>query len=111
MQKSEDHEISLIAEYRLAKIMLYQKKYQEVIDMLTDNNGHAFETKYSELLGDAYYGLQNYDAAEAAYLAALTTTNQPQVVDAALIQMKINDLPDTNDSIIIPEDEIEITSQ
>lgn len=111
LQKSEDHEISLIAEYRLAKIMLYQKKYQEVIDMLTDNNRHAFETKYSELLGDAYYGLQNYDAAEAAYLAALRTTNQPQVVDAALIQMKINDLPDTNDSIIIPEDEIEITSQ
>ena len=111
LQKSEDHEISLIAEYRLAKIMLYQKKYQEVIDMLTDNNGHAFETKYSELLGDAYYGLQKYDAAEAAYLAALRTTNQPQVVDAALIQMKINDLPDTNDSIIIPEDEIEITPQ
>ena len=90
---------------------MYQKKYQEVIDMLTENNGHAFETKYSELLGDAYYGLQEYDAAEAAYLEALRTTNQPQVVDAALIQMKINDLPDTNDSIIIPEDEIEITSQ
>jgi len=33
------------------------------------------------------------------------------VVDAALIQMKINDLPDINDSIIIPEDETEITSQ
>ena len=60
LQKSGDDEISLIAEYRLAKIMLYQKKYQEVIDMLTDNNGHAFETKYSELLGDAYYGLQKY---------------------------------------------------
>jgi hypothetical protein len=57
------------------------------------------------------YGLQKYDVAEAAYLAALRTTNQSQVVDAALIQMKINDLPDTNDSIIISEDEIEITSQ
>ncbi len=110
LQKSEDGEISLIAEYRLAKIMLYQKKYQEVINMLTDNKGHAFETKYSELLGDAYYGLQQYDAAGAAYLAALRTTNQPQVVDPALIQMKINDLPDTNDnSIIISEDEIENT--
>tara|TARA_Y100000768_G_scaffold166704_1_gene124837 strand:- start:737 stop:1420 length:684 start_codon:yes stop_codon:yes gene_type:complete len=111
LQKSEDDEISLIAEYRLAKIMLYQKKYQEVIEMLAGNNGHAFETKYSELLGDAYYGLQQYDAAEASYLAALRTTNQSQVVDAALIQMKINDLPDTNDSIINSEDELEITAQ
>ena len=79
--------------------------------MLAGNNGHAFETKYSELLGDAYYGLQQYDAAEASYLAALRTTNQSQVVDAALIQMKINDLPDTNDSIINSEDELEITAQ
>ena len=44
LSKSSDSELSLIAEMRLAKIMLYQKKYQEVIDMLKGNIGHAFLT-------------------------------------------------------------------
>ena len=111
LSKSSDSELSLIAEMRLAKIMLYQKKYQEVIDMLKGNIGHAFETKYSELLGDAYFGLEEFDKAEFAYMAALKNTNQAQIVDASLVQMKINDLPDNDNLSISPQDKVESGSQ
>ena len=111
LSKSSDSELSLIAEMRLAKIMLYQKKYQEVIDMLKGNIGHAFETKYSELLGDAYFGLEEFDKAEFAYMAALQNTNQAQIVDASLIQMKINDLPDNDNLSISSQDKVESGSQ
>ena len=111
LSKSSDSELSLIAEMRLAKIMLYQKKYQEVIDMLKGNTGHAFETKYSELLGDAYFGLEEFDKAEFAYMAALQNTNQVQIVDASLIQMKINDLPDNGNLSISSQDKVESGSQ
>ncbi len=111
LSKSSDSELSLIAEIRLAKIMLYQKKYQEVIDMLKSNTGHAFETKYSELLGDAYFGLEEFDKAEFAYMAALKNTNQAQIVDASLVQMKINDLPDNDNLSISSQDKVESQTQ
>jgi len=96
IESSENNEIILIANMRLAKILLYQSKYQEVLDFLEGNLGHAFETKYSELIGDAYLGLEDYENAEFAYMNALKDTGSPQVIDAALLQMKINDLPQQN---------------
>ena len=96
IESSENNEIILIANMRLAKILLYQSKYQEVLDLLEGNLGHAFETKYSELIGDAYLGLEDYENAEFAYMNALKDTGSPQVIDAALLQMKINDLPQQN---------------
>mgnify|MGYP000236920465 CR=1 FL=1 len=96
IESSENNEMILIANMRLAKILLYQSKYQEVLDLLEGNLGHAFETKYSELIGDAYLGLEDYENAEFAYMNALKDTGSPQVIDAGLLQMKINDLPQQN---------------
>ncbi len=96
IESSENNEMILIANMRLAKILLYQSKYQEVLDLLEGNLGHAFETKYSELIVDAYLGLEDYENAEFAYMNALKDTGSPQVIDAALLQMKINDLPQQN---------------
>lgn len=104
----DNPEIALIGRMRLAKILLYQSKYQEVLDLLEGSIGHAFETKFSELIGDAYYGLEEYSNAEFAYMSALKNTNSPQVVDAALVQMKINDLPENSISDV---DDIEVNAQ
>jgi predicted negative regulator of RcsB-dependent stress response len=87
---SENHELALIGRMRLAKILLYQSKYQEVLDLLEGNVGHAFETKYSELIGDAYYGLEDYQSAEFAYMSSLQNTGAPQVIDFHLHQCSVN---------------------
>jgi hypothetical protein len=44
-------------------------------------------------------------------MAALQNTNQAQIVDASLIQMKINDLPDNDDLSISSQDKVESVSQ
>jgi len=89
-----NNELQLLGSLRLAKILLYQGKHQDVLELLENNTGHAYETKYSELLGDAYFALEDYNKAELAYLNALKNNGSAQMVDASLIQMKINDLPE-----------------
>jgi predicted negative regulator of RcsB-dependent stress response len=99
-------ELTLIARLRLAKILLYQGKAQEVVDLISDLPESAFAARFSELLGDAYVELEDYEAAEAAYIAALDDNPQTPTVDVSLLQLKINDLPaDPGDTAASPETE------
>ena len=88
-----DSEIQLVGRLRLAKVLLYQEKAQEVVDLLQGQGEHAFAARYSEVLGDAYTALGSYAEAEAAYTAALIDDPAVRTVDSALIQLKLNDLP------------------
>jgi len=87
-------EITLVARLRLGKILLYQGKAEEVVGLLSGQPDGAFSARYSELLGDAYVELEQYAEAEVAYMAALADPAQSQTLDTALIQLKINDLPE-----------------
>ncbi|HJL93327.1 MAG TPA: tetratricopeptide repeat protein [Woeseiaceae bacterium] len=100
LSASNNNELQLLGTLRLAKILLYQGKHQDVLELLENNIGHAYETKYSELLGDAYFALENFSKAELAYMNALKGTSSSQMVDTSLIQMKMNDLPE----FFLPED-------
>ena len=88
-----DSEIALVGRLRLAKILLYQDKAQEVVDLLKDQPETAFTARFNEMLGDAYFALGAYAEAEAAYVAALNDDPAVRTVDTNLIQLKINDLP------------------
>lgn len=85
-------ELQDIARIRLGKILLYQGKAQEVIDMLLDQTNEAFAARYAELRGDAYVALASPGQAADAYAEALQEPAEQQTVDRVLIQMKINDL-------------------
>lgn len=87
-------ELGLIAKQRLAQVLLYQEKPQEVIDLLVDEPDSAFSAIYSEKLGDAYFALKDYEKAQEAYAQALAENSQAPTVDRTLVQMKIDDLPD-----------------
>jgi predicted negative regulator of RcsB-dependent stress response len=89
-----DKEIALIGRLRLAKILLYQGKAEEVIGLISDQPDTAFSARFSEVRGDAYVELEQFAEAEAAYLAALTDNPQAPTLDTALIQLKINDIPE-----------------
>ena len=88
--KGSEH-IKHIARVRLAKILLYQGKPEEVLELLEGQESAAFAARYAEELGDAYVALGRYDEARASYQAALAEGQQ--TVDQGLIQLKLMDLP------------------
>ena len=81
-----------VARVRLAKILIYQGKPEEVLSLLEGQENAAFAARYAEERGDALVALDRYDEARAAYQAALEEA-QP-TVDQGLIQLKLMDLPD-----------------
>ncbi len=87
-------EIQRVGRLRLAKILLYQGKSEEVLTLLEGQVVSAFSPRYNEVIGDANFELGNYQEAEAAYQAALADGRALQVIDMTLVQMKINDLPE-----------------
>ena len=80
-----------VARVRLAKILLYQGKPEEVLSLLEGQDSAAFAARYAEERGDAYVALGRYDEARLSYQAALGEV-QP-TVDQGLIQLKLLDLP------------------
>jgi predicted negative regulator of RcsB-dependent stress response len=93
VESGGDSEIQLVGRLRLARVLLYQDKAEEVVELLRDQGEHAFAARYSEVLGDAYTALGSYPEAQAAYTAALADDPAVRTVDSGLIQLKLNDLP------------------
>ena len=93
-----DSETGLIGRLRLAKVLLYQGKAEDVIALLEDHRDNAFAARYNELLGDAYVELGSYAEAETAYNAVISDPQSSGSTSSNLIQLKINDLPDPDDA-------------
>jgi len=92
-----------VGRLRLARIMLYQDKAQEVIDLLADQDDNsAFAGLYAEVRGDAHAALGQIAEAGDAYRVALADTSQ--TVSRGLVQMKLMDLPEVAPSM--PDTEV-----
>lgn len=85
-----NRELRHVGRLRLARVLLYQDKAQEVIDLLATQEDEAFAGLYSEALGDAYAALGQIEEAADAYRVALADTSQ--TVNTVLVQMKLVDL-------------------
>ena len=85
-----------VARLRLAKILLYQDKAQEVVDLLEGQEDAAFAAAYGEVLGDAYHALDRIADAQAAYQQVLMDPQAQGTVDQRLVQWKALDLPEIN---------------
>jgi predicted negative regulator of RcsB-dependent stress response len=93
IESNPDRELAMVGRLRLAKILLYQGKAEEVVALIQDQPESAFSARLKEVLGDAYVALKRYPEAETAYIAALNDNPLARTVDTNLIQLKINDLP------------------
>ncbi len=82
-----------IGRVRLAKILLYQDKADEVISLLEDQSSTAFAARYAEALGDAYLASDRYDDAREAYRRALAEASRVPTVDQSFLQLKLLDVP------------------
>ncbi len=80
-----------IARLRLAKILQYQEKYDDVLTLLEAEEGKGFTARYAEARGDALASLERFDDARAEYLVALADNGQ--TVDTTFLQLKLLDLP------------------
>lgn len=89
-------EMKLVARLRLAKILLYQGRPEEVEPLLSGFDDTGFGARYREAVGDARYDMSDFEGAEAAYREALEADRATQLLDVALVQMKIADLPDAS---------------
>lgn len=107
VEADADSELSHVARLRLAKILLYQDKAEEVVELLSGRPESAFSARFNEVLGDAYAALGQYPQAEAAYLAALNDDPAARTVDVNLVQLKINDLPLLDGAKAAPEPEVD----
>ena len=94
MESDARIEFRSVARLRLSKILLYQGKAEEVVELLGDNAGDtAFAARFSDALGDAYYELGDFEAARDAYSLALIEPSQSATVDQQFVQLKLLDLP------------------
>ena len=100
-------ELKQIGRLRLARILLYQDKAQEVVDLLADAELNAFSALNNELLGDAHVALGNIELAGEAYRKALADPSPAPTINRGLVQMKLADLPDAEAVAAAAEDAIE----
>lgn len=89
-----DEKVQHIGRLRLASILLYQEKPQEVVDLLQGFDAPAFTALANEALGDAYAALGDSKNAADAYNRALNDPSPTPTIDRALVQMKLIDLPE-----------------
>jgi len=86
-----NREIRLVGRARLARLLLYQDKPEEVIALLENQDAPAFAARYAEALGDAYALLGDVERAAEAYRTALGDT--ARTINTELVAMKLADLP------------------
>ena len=110
LAKQRDAEMAHVARLRLARILLYQDKPQEVVDLLQGYADSAFAARYNETLGDAFAALGRIEDASVAYTAALADNPNIPTVDRNFVQMKIYDLPDVAVSDALEADVAESAS-
>jgi len=95
MERTQDRDLGLIARLRLARVLMFQNRHQEALQVLDVADLGAFSAQYSEAEGDAHYGLGNIDAARAAYEQALVAPGA-EWVNRSFVEMKL-------DSLEVPE--------
>ena len=93
IESNPDKELDPVGRLRLYKILLYQGKAEEVVELLESSTDSAFMALFSEVIGDAYAAMGSYAKAQEAYIAALSDNLLVPTVDTNLIQLKLNDLP------------------
>ncbi|HNP37265.1 MAG TPA: tetratricopeptide repeat protein [Woeseiaceae bacterium] len=83
-----------VARLRLAKLLLYQNKADEVLTLLegVPDDG-AFAARFAEAKADAYVALDRPDEARSAYERALSEPSQQATINQAFVQLKLLDLP------------------
>jgi predicted negative regulator of RcsB-dependent stress response len=89
-EHSKDSELTLLARMRLARVQIAQKKADAALATLNGVKPGAFEPRYHEILGDAYYAKGDKATALKEYLKAKVADFGDS--DGQQLDLKISDL-------------------
>jgi predicted negative regulator of RcsB-dependent stress response len=89
-EHSKDSELTLLARMRLARVQIAQKKADAALATLNGLKPGAFEPRYHEILGDAYYAKGDKATALKEYLKAKVADFGDS--DGQQLDLKISDL-------------------
>jgi predicted negative regulator of RcsB-dependent stress response len=97
MGHSRDPELVVVARLRLARVQLTQNHPDMALATLGTANQGAFEGRFAEVRGDAYFAKGDKTAALREYRAARLAMGPAQATND-LLDLKINDLADAASS-------------
>jgi len=92
---TKDSELALLTRLRLARVQIAQKKVDAALATLNAVKPGAFETRYHEILGDAYYAKGDKASALKEYLKA-KVGDLAGSSDSQQLDLKISDLSADN---------------
>jgi predicted negative regulator of RcsB-dependent stress response len=93
METTKDPELSFVARLRLARVLTYRGQHQDALALLQVEKPEAFAARFSEVEGDIYTELNDYQAARSAYQRALMSPPGQYLLDRSYVQIKLDDLP------------------
>jgi len=91
MKDATSGEIARIARLRLGRVLVQQEKYDEALKVLAVPGDSAFDARFHEARGDAYYAMGKPDEARKAYEAALAGADAT-LGDQAFLQAKLDEV-------------------
>jgi predicted negative regulator of RcsB-dependent stress response len=91
MDHSRDPQLALVARLRLARVQVAQSHPDVALKTLGTNDQGAFEGRFAEVRGDAYFAKGDKTAALREYQAARVALGPAQTAND-LLDLKINDL-------------------
>ncbi len=91
LDNTMDDHLALVTRTRLARLLVSASRHDEALALLEGVAEGSFTARFSEIRGDIFYAQGNAESARTAYLQALNS-EQSDLVDRGLIQMKLDDL-------------------
>lgn len=91
LENTSDEHLAMIVRTRLARLMVSAGRHDEAMEVLDGVEAGSFAARFSEIRGDIYYARGDSDSARTAYNQALNS-EQSDLVDRSLVQMKLDDL-------------------
>lgn len=94
MKDATSGEIARIARLRLGRVLVQQEKYDEALKVLALPGDSAFDARFHEARGDAYYAMGKTAEARQEYEAALAGADAT-LGDQAFLQAKLDEVGGT----------------
>ena len=89
----------LVARLRQAELLTYADRAAEAVALLTGVEPGMYAPLFVEARAEAELALGNVEAARRLYLEAIGAPGEPPLVDVAMLQIKLNALPQAPESV------------